>query len=559
MGERGGGLWVATCAMTAVAAWRLRGTHAERTTRRLRSAVHAERRWRAELDAELQRLRLAGAPLGGGEDVRDLVLRTAMGLLGAERGLLLSRADVDGDGDLDLVCAHGFERDPEHDPVAQRFARAVLERDETVREDDPPGGSELRCLVAVPLYMSDRFQGVVICGNRPGGFAGLDDDVLLALGDHAGAALHAQHLHRSLRDVHRGALRSLLGLLDACDPARGAAATEAAMLAAALARRLGLEPAERDVAVAAAALADLGMLAAPPAAIERAGPLTPEERAAVQRHPLLAFDALSHLPGLRDVARGVLHHHERHDGSGYPAGLAGAAIPPPARIVAAVTAFCAMTRHRPHSDALMPAEAAGELVAGAGTQFAPEVVAAFLEELEQPQLRRLDAGTAEAVAPWLMLPDRPRGEAGARLTDGVTLLGGHRLLHEAAALAAERGPFTLLAVRVLGLRGVNEREGYAAGDALLAGAARKLHRAAARAGGTAYRDGGDRLVVLAPRLDEADAQRLADDVAAEFGLGPEVALALAVRSGEEDAEAVLAGARRALDAAGAPVVRKVFE
>ena len=107
------------------------------------------------------------------------------------------------------------------------------------------------------------------------------------------------------------------------------------------------------------------------------------------------------------MAFGVLYHHERHDGAGYPTGLAGDAIPPAARAVSVVTAFCAMTRDRPYSDALTPAEAAGELVAGAGTQFDPEVVAAFLEELEHPQLRRLDAGTAEAVAPWLLLPDRP--------------------------------------------------------------------------------------------------------------------------------------------------------
>ena len=90
-----------------------------------------------------------------------------MNLLGAQKGLLLSRSDADGDGDLDLVCAHGFERDPEHDAVAQRFARVVLERDETVREDDPPAGSELRCLAAVrlPCLRRDRDRA----GRSPGG------------------------------------------------------------------------------------------------------------------------------------------------------------------------------------------------------------------------------------------------------------------------------------------------------------------------------------------------------------------------------------------------------
>src|SRR3954464_5556901 len=152
MAERrtGSGLGLAASVASAVAAWRLRATKAQRTAERLRGAVLGERRWSRGLGTELHRLQRRGASLGGGDDVRDLVLRTAMELLGANKGLLLSRSDVDGDGDLDLVCAHGFERDPEHDAVAQRFARVVLERDETVREDDPPHGSELHCLVAIP-------------------------------------------------------------------------------------------------------------------------------------------------------------------------------------------------------------------------------------------------------------------------------------------------------------------------------------------------------------------------------------------------------------------------
>jgi GGDEF domain-containing protein len=545
-------------AVVAVAAWRLRSTLAQRTAGRLRAAVHAERRWNRSLTDELHDLHRRRAPLEGGEDARDLVLRTAMNLLGAKKGLLLSRSDVDGDGDLDLVCAHGFERDPEHDAVAQRFARVVLERDETVREDDPPHGSELHCLVAIPMYLFDRFQGVVVCGNRPGGFSELDEDVLVALGDHAGAALHSQHVRREMRDVHRGALRQLVGLVDAADPRLGAAAAEAATLAAALARRLHLEPPQRDVTVAAAALADLGMIAMPSAAVQRAGPLTREERAAIQRHPMIGFDILGQVPGLRDIGFGVLYHHERHDGDGYPTGLAGDGIPPAARIVAVVTTYCALTRDRAYSDALTPSEAARELVEGAGTQFHPDVVVALLDELEHPQLRGIDGGLGEAVVSWLMLPERsvPRvlDLAEARLTDSVTLLGGHRVLHEAAAaLAAEPGPFAVLAVRLPGLPAVNEREGYAAGDALLAGAARKLRRAAARAGATAYRDGGNRLIVLAPGVDETAARRLADDVAAEFGLGPEVAVACAVRHDGQDGSAVLAAARASLEAMAAPL------
>src|SRR5690349_18674062 len=86
------GLGTAASALAAVAAWRLRTTLAQRTARALRAAVLAERRWSRGLSDELHRLQQSGAPLAGGEDARDLVLRTAMNLLGAEKGLLLSRS-----------------------------------------------------------------------------------------------------------------------------------------------------------------------------------------------------------------------------------------------------------------------------------------------------------------------------------------------------------------------------------------------------------------------------------------------------------------------------------
>ena len=95
------------------------------------------------------------------------ILRAAIKLVEAEKGLLLSREDEDADGRLDLVCAHGLEHDPAQGSVVQRFARIeVLERDQIVREDAPARGSdpvdaEIENLVAIPLYLRGRFGGVI--------------------------------------------------------------------------------------------------------------------------------------------------------------------------------------------------------------------------------------------------------------------------------------------------------------------------------------------------------------------------------------------------------------
>ena len=147
---------------------------------RLQRGRRAERGWNDELRAQLQREHASRSGLEERADPRDLILRAAIKLVEAEKGLLLSREDEDADGRLDLVCAHGFEHDPAQGSVVQRFAREVLERDQIVREDAPARGSdpvdaEIENLVAIPLYLRGRFGGVIVCANRRGGFEELDE------------------------------------------------------------------------------------------------------------------------------------------------------------------------------------------------------------------------------------------------------------------------------------------------------------------------------------------------------------------------------------------------
>jgi GGDEF domain-containing protein len=549
-GRRIGGLLTLGIAAAGTAAWRWH----QATLERLRTAIRHEREWSRRLRDQLHLTQLERGPVAERDDPRELVLRTAIELLGARKGVLLSRSDADGDGDFDLVAVHGFAGDPEHLPVVQRFTGLVLECDQMLVEDDVPDDSEIDNLVAVPVYMFDRFQGVVVCANRPGGFSAVDDNVLLALGDHAGAALDAQRVQGDLRESRRAAVRMLCELIAAADPDRAAAAVEGTALAAALARRLGLEPTERDNVVCAAALRDVGLLAVPDVILAKAGPLTPAERAVVQRHAQIGFEVIGQMRELRDIAFGVLYHHERHDGTGYPAGLAGESIPLSARIVAVIDAFCAITRERPHRPARGGAVAVGELIEQAGSQFDPEIVAAFVEEMENPQLRSVDAGTTEAAMEWLLMPDRPAA-AGAPAAlaggiDGLTGLATHRAFREDVATAArEEEALAVVLVELPELAAVNERDGYAAGDRQIATVARRLQRVGARAGLVAYRDGGRRFGLIARGPEAAHATRLLDDINTEFALGPPVRVALASGQAGQPGDTVIAAARLQLQAA----------
>jgi HD-GYP domain-containing protein (c-di-GMP phosphodiesterase class II)/GGDEF domain-containing protein len=533
---------------------------------RLQRSRRAEREFSQELRSQLHRAQQARGELAdGGGDARELVLRAAIELTGAKKGLLLSREDEDGDGDLDVVAAHGFEHDPTHSGVAQRFAHHVLERDRTVREDEPAEGSEGRTeaddeienLVAVPLYLLGRFHGVVVCANRPGGFEELDDDLLLALGDHASTALQTQRLQNEINDAHRGGLRILADALGAADPVLRRQAGEASMLARALCRRLGVSEREHEVIASATLVRDVGHLGVPERILLKPGPLSPEERSVVELHPRTGFSLVSQLPALRDVAEAVLYHHERYDGSGYPGGLAGDVIPASARVLAVVDAYSAMIHDRPYRPRRSSEEALQELEAGAGSQFDPEMTALFCDEVRRTH-PAMDTGLADAVASALdsaggVGPIRPDSPA----PDALTLLAGHRDFREAAEAAGRTasldGPaFSVAIVQLEDLEEVNAREGYRAGDHVIQAAARATQRAAQRLGGTVYRDSGRRFAVLVPAPDAAAAPDVAAELHTEFAIGPGVRLGVAPWQPGDSGEDVVHRARAALLATALP-------
>jgi HD-GYP domain-containing protein (c-di-GMP phosphodiesterase class II) len=517
--------------------------------RRLRQSWQAEREWSRELRGQINRMRDMSPAQG---DVEDLILKAAIELVEAEKGMLISRTDEDGDGELDVVHHHGFDNDPTHSAVAQRFARAVLARDEIIRDDDPPtpgeteataADREIDTLVAIPLYMRDRFNGVIIGANRPGGFEDVGDEVLLALGDHAGAALQHGRLQHELSDAHRSAVRVLTEALAAHDPILHRETNELAIHAGLLGETLGLDERARDVLICATLLRSVGELALPDGLRSRAGPLTAEERSLIELHPRLGYNVLNQAPALHDAATAVLYHHERHDGVGYPVGLAGDDIPLAARVLAVLEAYGAMTHERPYRAPFSPEQACELLVANAGGQFDPEITQLFVE-----QVRRAPHVVRDGV-PAAVLEELPLETAGLRASgiDGATLLGNYRRLQQDVnAAAAHDAPFALVILELVELARVNIDEGHRAGDRLIEQAARTTRRAAARLGGTAYRVSGRRLGILVPARTGGPAPDLLDDVREEFLAGPAVRAVVSAWSPGESGDAVLARARDAL-------------
>jgi diguanylate cyclase (GGDEF)-like protein len=148
--------------------------------------------------------------------------------------------------------------------------------------------------------------------------------------------------------------------------------------AVALAKNLDLESTDIARLSACALLHDIGKIGISDEIINKPDGLNAEEWEIIKSHPQLGADIISHVPQLASCLTGILYHHERYDGSGYPSGLKGEAIPLDSRILSIVDAFAAMTSARPYRGALSFEQALEELKRGAGTQFDPNLVETFI-------------------------------------------------------------------------------------------------------------------------------------------------------------------------------------
>jgi HD-GYP domain-containing protein (c-di-GMP phosphodiesterase class II) len=386
-----------------------------RTRARTEQSRREEKEWALHLRNEVMRLQRERGAIGDTRDVRQLVLRVAVTLVGARKGLLLSREDLDADEKLDLICHEGFQSDPGESAVAQRFAHEVLEKDVTIRENEhdiaperrTPADEEIHNLLAIPIYIADRFSGVVVLANKEGGFDDYDDDVLLALGDHAGAVLHNAGRQDELRSSYVGTLRALANAIDGRERVLRAYEIDVARYVSAVADELGVEPKDREQLVYSSLLRDVGKIGISERILLKPAELTPEERSVVQLHPHMGYRLVQQVPALQGTEAAIVHHHERYDGNGYPGGLRGDQIPLEARIVAVADAFSAMTTNRPYRRRLSLEQACEELERCAGTQFDPAVARLFVAEVRRDPPRPA-AGDA--------LPARPLRPATAPAT-----------------------------------------------------------------------------------------------------------------------------------------------
>lgn len=191
---------------------------------------------------------------------------------------------------------------------------------------------------------------------------------------------------------------ALAAALDAREHETGLHSQRVACHTLVLARRFITERGGLRQVYWGALLHDLGKIGVPDAILLKQGPLTPQEWQSMRRHPEIGHRILAAVPHLAEAAQIVLAHEERFDGSGYPHGLAGAAIPFAARLFAVIDTLDAITSDRPYRAGLPFDEARTEIERMSGSQFDPVAVEAFLaEEATLREMVALKCGTASTA------------------------------------------------------------------------------------------------------------------------------------------------------------------
>ncbi len=331
----------------------------------------------------------------------DTILETARALTGAEAASLLM---VDEErAALGPLVAEGEAGDRVRNSKitldagvcgwVARHAKPVLinRADEDDRFDhlvDDLPGVTTASLMAVPLLRGRRVIGVLRVVNREGD-AGFADDDLAALAGYASTAVfiflvsmmatiaNNIRVHQIMIDWYRGMFETLITAIDAKDPYAQGHSKRVKEISLQAARAMKLPAEELQVIELGALLHDIGKIDVLDLVLRKPGPLTEDEMYAIRKHALRGMNLLSEIPFLEKVRDIVLFHHERYDGTGYPNGLKGSAIPLRARIVAAAEAFDTMTTDRAYRERLEVGEALEELEKGSGTQFCPAVVKVF--------------------------------------------------------------------------------------------------------------------------------------------------------------------------------------
>jgi GAF domain-containing protein len=322
---------------------------------------------------------------------------TAIGLYDAKRGgIVINASRGYPPGALD-----GYPLIPVSIGIVgwvMRTGTAVRSGDVTADPRYLPVAPEIRSEICVPLEVKtetgtrERIGVLNAESSLPNAFTARDLEVFRSVAAQVALVIRYQQLlseREDMVDQLEGSLRefarSLGRAIEKRDGTTSGHVARTEDMARTIAQRLELPGATKENLVYGCALHDVGKLGIPDSILLKPGPLDHDEWDVMRRHPAIGAEIVGPIRRFQSIAPIILHHQEKFDGTGYPAGLAGESIPVESRIIAVIDAYDAMISKRPYNTPKSHDEAIAELRRCSGTQFDPRVVEAFIAEVEQPR------------------------------------------------------------------------------------------------------------------------------------------------------------------------------
>lgn len=243
-----------------------------------------------------------------------------------------------------------------------------------------PWPENIKSIVSVPIKRNDNIIGVLTAINKidRADFDSTDTKLLASVVNEMAVYLDNSRLYRDLQELLVGSLRALTSSIDAKDPYTCGHSERVALIAKRLATQMSLSASEIETIYLTGLLHDVGKIGVREAVLCKPGKLVDDEFRQIREHPQIGARILSGIRQMAQVSHGVLAHHERYDGLGYPLGLCGHDIPLCGRIIMLADSFDAMISDRTYRKALPIIAAQVEVRRFGGTQFDPTVAQAFL-------------------------------------------------------------------------------------------------------------------------------------------------------------------------------------
>jgi putative nucleotidyltransferase with HDIG domain len=342
----------------------------------------------------------------------DASLQTILEVMEADRAAVVLRRQGAATDEAEVAAVRS--KAPSSEPfvvsrtlVADVIARGVstfasdASADARFAEGKSVIGQRIRSVMCVPMRTTDEILGALYVDSQSGAgrFSDADLELLAAIGNQAGVALHRVRLLGEIERLLLDTVRAIAATIDAKDGYTHRHSERVAALARCIASEIGMTADDQETAQLSALLHDVGKIAVPDSILNKPERLTPAEFDEMKKHPAHGARILANIqsPLVTAVLPGIQYHHEKWDGSGYPEGLSGLDIPLLGRLLGVADFIDALTSARAYRQPSPLGEVVALVDRGSGTMFDPTIAAAVVRLHERGSLQPLlDSGGGPA-------------------------------------------------------------------------------------------------------------------------------------------------------------------